>query len=58
MNAANEREADDGAIHGFWAFVARLRARGERPRGWDPERMERAEDFLRAVAAFEQEPPQ
>jgi hypothetical protein len=57
-NTANEAEADDGAVHGFWAFIARLRAEPMSPHDFDPERMERARDFLRAVALFEQEPPQ
>jgi len=58
MNAANELEADDGAVHGFWAFVIAVRARQRRADGWDPDRLERADEFLAAVRQFEQEPPQ
>jgi hypothetical protein len=57
-DTANEAEADDGAVHGFWAFIERLRAEPGRPRDFDPEHMERARDFLRAVVLFEREPPQ
>lgn len=58
MDAANELEADDGAVHGFWAFIERVRQQPRQPRDFDPNRLERARDFLRAVALYEQEPPQ
>jgi hypothetical protein len=58
MNAANELEADDGAVHGFWAFVIAVRAARHRADGWNPDRLEHADEFLAAVAQFEREPPQ
>lgn len=54
-DVANELEADDGAVHSFWAYVLIVRARREQPDDYNPHRLDRAADFLRAIEHYEAE---